>query len=116
RDRQIPRRSYLVSRQRRDIASVRDRVTLLGGLQSRHGALIALAGSDVTRAGRALADPLAYVVLSRITAGHQVLIAGGLITIGRYLVAVSARLVAVSARLIAVGARLIDIGQRLIAV
>lgn len=95
RDRQIACGSYLVSRQRRDIASVCDRVTLLGGLQSRRIALIALAGSAVRHCRGALADALADVVLSRITAGHQVLIAGGLITIGRYLVAISARLIAV---------------------
>jgi hypothetical protein len=116
RDRDIARGRCLVSRKRCHIAGVGDRVTLLGGLHSRLGAVIAFAGSALTRGRGALADALADVVHGGITAGHQVLVAGGLIAIGGDLVAVSARLVAVSARLIDIRQRLIAVGRRLVGV
>jgi len=98
--RDFARGRRLVSSQRRDVTIVGDRVTLLAGAKSRPGALVALIGSALAPIGGALADALADVVLCGVTAGRQVVIAGGLIMVGRYLIAVRAGLVAVGARLI----------------
>jgi len=105
--RQITRIGGKVARQRREIAGVRDRVTLTGGVQPRLGALSALTG-------RALAHLTTDLVRTRVDAGRPIAVAGSLVAVGSRLVTVGAGLVAVRRRLIDVGERLIAVGQRLL--
>jgi len=102
RHRDIARDRGLVSRERCDIAVVRDHVALLAGLQSRLGAVIALACGVVALIGATRTDVLADVVLFAVTAGGEVLIAGSLIVVGRQLVAISTGLITVSVSLIGI--------------
>jgi hypothetical protein len=83
--RQITRVRGEVSRQRHEIAGVRDHVMLTGGVQTRLGTAPALAR-------RALAHLTTELVRTRIDAQREIAIAGSLVTVGSRLVAVSERL------------------------
>jgi hypothetical protein len=91
--RQITRVGGEVACQRGEIAGVRDRVALAGGVQSRLSALPAL-----TR--RALAHLTTELVRTRVDAGREIAVAGSLVAVGSRLVTVGAGLVAVSQRLL----------------
>lgn len=115
-DRQIARLGGLVSRARREVAGVGDRVAPGGCLQAPAGGLLALASVLLALAGGALTHVPAELVRTRVDARREVAIAGGLIAVGGQLVAVGARLVAVRARLIGVREGLVAVGKPLLAV
>ena len=102
RHRQIARGGSPISRQRPQIAGLRDRVALMRALKARRGGLLSLER-------RAPTDVTAGLVLSWIDAVPEVAITRGLITIGSSLVAVRARLVSLTARLITVCERLLSL-------
>jgi hypothetical protein len=112
--RQIARGGSPIARQRRQIAGLSGRVTLVGALKARRGGLLALTRRAPCAVRRAPTDITARVVLSGVDAMRGVAIAGGLIAIGRGLVAVGTCLVSLTARLITVCQRLIALAERLI--
>jgi len=115
RHRTIARFGGLVSGRRRDIAVVGDRIALLGGIQPRPRAGIALEGAVLALVSRMLAYVAAEIVRTRVASSGKITVARGLVAIGRELVPVGARLVVVSACLVAVCARLVAVRQGLIA-
>lgn len=106
--RAIARVGGVVARQRREIAGVRDLVTLVGGVETRVSGLHALAGV-------APADVTAVLVYARVDPVREVAIAGRLVAVGGQLVTVGACLVAVRACLVGVCQGLVGVGKRLLA-
>jgi hypothetical protein len=98
-----------VSRHRRDIAVVGDRIMALGGLQARARAVPTLICG-------VLACSAARLVRYRVGAGGKIAIVCGSIAIGGRLVAVGARLIARGMCLISIGECLIALRRRLVAV
>jgi hypothetical protein len=94
----ISRLGGVVSRHRRDVAVVGDRITVLGGLQACPRA--ALGGKRVvlTLICGLLARSAARLVRYRVAAGGKIATACGLIAIGGQLVAICERLVALGER------------------
>lgn len=68
--RDVARGPCLVARQRRNIAGIRDRITLLAGAQPRLSAPIASLGGVFALVGGAITDVATDVVLFGVTPGR----------------------------------------------
>jgi len=108
RHRQIPGVGGLVAGQCGQIPEPRDRVALIGYVQT-------VPGGQFTLPSRALADTTAELVSCPIDAGCEIVIAGGLVAGGRDLVELRTGLIVLRGALIGIGERLISLAGSLIA-